>query len=76
MTEKLKQVPHTAEGLRDALFEELNELRAGTVTVGHARVVSQLARRIIEISLLELYGRQQLEKAKDVKRLVRESVKK
>lgn len=41
-------VPHTSEGLRDALFDELNALRAGLTTVQRAKAVAMLAARVIE----------------------------
>lgn len=57
---KLPPVERTAEGVRDALFDELNMLRAGQVTTAHARAVAQLARQIVEAARLELFHRQQL----------------
>lgn len=50
----LPPVKRTAEGIRDALFDELNLLRAGKVSTSHARAVSNLARNIIEAAKLEL----------------------
>ncbi len=41
-------VPHTSEGLRDALFQEINGLRSGTTTVERAKAIAMLATRIIE----------------------------
>jgi hypothetical protein len=44
----LGKVPATSEGLRDALFDEINALRAGTTTVQRAKTIAMLAARIIE----------------------------
>lgn len=63
MSAKLKSVPaarplpaveRTAEGLRDALFDELNLLRAGEATAAHARALANVARLIIECARLEI----------------------
>ena len=50
----LPEIPRTAEGLRDALFDEINGLRKGTTDVNRARVISQLAHRIIEAARLSI----------------------
>ena len=50
----LPAVERTAEGLRDALFDELNALRAGKVDTRHARTISLLAKQIIDAAHLEL----------------------
>lgn len=60
MKEKnLPEIPKTAEGLRDALFDEINQLRMGKGNVARARVVAQLAHRIIEAARLsiQLHGK-------------------
>lgn len=44
----LAPVPKTAEGLRDALFDEINALRAGTTSPQKARTISLLASHIID----------------------------
>lgn len=49
----LPPVERTAEGLRDALFDELNLLRTGNATTAHARAVANLCRLIIETARLE-----------------------
>lgn len=66
--------PSNFNGLRDILFEELNLLRAGKVSVGRARVTSQLARRIIEAATLDLYAQHQLGGQQNIKRLMSENV--
>ena len=53
----LPPVQRTAEGLRDALFDELNLVRAGKVDTKHARAVATLAKNIIESAKLELAHR-------------------
>lgn len=50
----LDPVERTSEGIRDALFDELNLLRAGRVDALHARTVANLCRTIIEAARLEL----------------------
>lgn len=45
---KLPDVPKTAEGLRDALFDEINLLRQNKTTPNRARAISQLARDVID----------------------------
>lgn len=56
----LPPVERTAEGVRDALFDELNSLRAGEATTSHARAVANIARLIIESARLELHHIKQL----------------
>jgi hypothetical protein len=43
-----REIPKTTEGLRDALFEEINLLRQDKTTPNRARALSQLARDIID----------------------------
>lgn len=60
--EYLKPIPKTAEGLRDALFEEINLLRAGKSTPQKARVVANLASQIIDSMRVQIqHGRMLLE---------------
>lgn len=44
----LGEIPKTAEGLRDALFDEINALRNGTTSPQRARTISLLASHIID----------------------------
>lgn len=55
MLKPLAPVPQTLAGLREALFDELNHLRAGKTTTAKARSTSLLAKRIVETVLLELH---------------------
>ncbi len=48
MAKEIRPVPKTTEGLRDALFEEINLLRANKTTPNRARALSQLARDVID----------------------------
>lgn len=48
MADLLPPVAATSEGLRDALFDEINGLRAGTTTVQRAKAIALLAARVIE----------------------------
>ncbi len=50
----LPPIERTAEGLRDALFDELNLLRTGETTTAHARALANVARLIIDTARLEL----------------------
>jgi hypothetical protein len=63
-------------GLRTALFNELNLLRGGKISVSRARVTSQLARRIIETVTLDLCAQNLLGNGtqKDLKRLTNNNV--
>lgn len=45
---KLMVIPKTTEGLRDALFDEINLLRQNKTTPNRARALSQLARDVID----------------------------
>lgn len=56
----LPAVPRTALGLRDALFDEINGLRNGTVTTQRARVMAQIAHRVIEATRLEVQCRKMM----------------
>lgn len=51
---KLPEIPKTAEGLRDALFDEINALRRNKGNVQRAKVIAQLAHRIIEAARLSI----------------------
>jgi hypothetical protein len=46
--DSLLPVPKTSEGLRDALFDEINGLRAGTTSPQKARAISLLASHVID----------------------------
>lgn len=48
----LPEIPKTAEGLRDALFDEINWLRQGRVDVTHARSLANLVRQCIDAARL------------------------
>lgn len=50
----LKNIPKTASGLRDALFDEINALRRGEDTLRRAKTIAQLAHRIIEAARISL----------------------
>jgi hypothetical protein len=50
----LPAVERTAEGLRDALFDELNLLRSGEATTSHARALANIARLVLESARLEI----------------------
>ena len=55
MKEKpLPPITMSAEGLRDALFDEINSLRSGKGNIQRAKVIAQLAHRIIEAARLSL----------------------
>jgi hypothetical protein len=78
-----KKVEHISEpvtislrGLRDGLFDELNLLRSGKISVSRARVTSQLARRIIETVTLDLVAQNILGDgtSKEIKRLMTQNV--
>lgn len=80
---EVKRKEHVSEavtvnlkGLRDALFDELNLMRAGKVSVSRARVTSQLARRIIETVTLDMCAQNLLgdNSSKEVKRLMSNNV--
>lgn len=51
---ELPPIATTAEGLRDALFDEINQLRSGKGNIQRAKVIAQLAHRIIEAARLSL----------------------
>lgn len=51
----LPPVKRTAEGLRDALFDELNLIRSGKTGTARARAVAMVARNIIDAARLDLY---------------------
>ncbi len=60
-------VPKTAEGLRDALFDELNLLRRGGTTPQKARVTAQLAAQIIDSIRVQIQHQRLLVQMKDGK---------
>lgn len=64
----LPAVERSADGLRDALFDELNLLRAGEATTSHARAICNVARLIIESARLEV---QQLKEVRNAARSLR-----
>lgn len=65
MSEAQLAVPKTAEGLRDALFDEINALRAGTSSPQKARAISLLASHVIDSLRVQIqHGRLLLDKDK------------
>jgi hypothetical protein len=64
----LPAVERSAEGLRDALFDELNLLRSGEATTGHARALCNVARLIVETARLEV---QQLKEVRQAAKSLR-----
>lgn len=51
-------VPKTIEGLRDALFDEINLLRSGKGNLQQARAVAQLSAQAIDSIRVQIqYGR-------------------
>lgn len=59
----LPKIERTAEGLRDALFDELNLLRTGEATTNHARALANVARLILECARLEVQQMKTLQSA-------------
>lgn len=54
-TDEMKAITdRTSAGLRTALFDELDGLRAGTVTATRANAVAKLATTIVETVRMEL----------------------
>ena len=54
-------VPKTIEGLREALFDELNLVRSGKGSLQQARAVAQLAAQAIDSMRVQIqYGRMML----------------
>lgn len=54
----LEEVPKTTEGLRDALFDEINLIREGKSNPQRARALAQLADRIIDSIRVQIqFGR-------------------
>jgi hypothetical protein len=53
MVSPVSRVLRTPEGLRDALFDELDDLRSGKVNTTHARAVGLIARSILDTVKLD-----------------------
>lgn len=56
----LPPIERTARGLRDAIFDEIDGLRAGKVTPGHARAMANLIRQCIDAARLDLQHRRMM----------------
>ncbi len=55
---KQQLVPKTLEGLREALFDEINKIRSGKGNLQQARAVAQLASQAIDSIRVQIqYGR-------------------
>ncbi|OFZ03686.1 MAG: hypothetical protein A2X97_14085 [Bdellovibrionales bacterium GWA1_52_35] len=55
---KMMTVPKTIEGLRDAIFDEINQLRSGKGNLQQARAVAQLSAQAIDSMRVQIqYGR-------------------
>lgn len=67
----LPPIERSAEGLRDALFDELNLLRGGECTTSHARALANVARLILETARLEIQQMKTLKSAAKSLRLGR-----
>ena len=65
----MQNIDKNLEGLRDALFDELNLFRAGKVDNAHVRSVGLLADRILRAATLDLFASGQMEEPKKVKQL-------
>lgn len=64
----LDKVPKTVEGLRDALFDEINSLRTGGGNLQRARVLAQLSSQIIDSMRVQIqHGRLMIEGKKSIK---------
>lgn len=54
----LTEIPKTTEGLRDALFDEINLVREGKSNPQRARAIAQMADKIIDSIRVQIqYGR-------------------
>src|SRR4051812_41461890 len=60
ITAPLPAVERSAKGLRDAIFDEIDGLRAGTITPSHARAVANLVRQCIDAARLDLQSRRSM----------------
>lgn len=60
-------VPKTIEGLRDALFDEINELRSGRGNLQRARAVAQLSAQAIDSIRVQIQYSRMILQAKDEK---------
>lgn len=67
--QRLPPVAKTLEGLRDALFDELNLLRQGKTTTSKSRAVAILSKRILEAAMVELVADGDTRALRTVKRL-------
>lgn len=56
----LPPIERSARGLRDAIFDEIDLLRAGTATPGHARALANLIRQCIDAARLDLQHRRSM----------------
>jgi len=63
----LPPVIRHAEGVRDALFDELDLLRANKVTTRHGRTVALLAKQIIDSARLEIAEQNKLKNAEPLR---------
>lgn len=63
------EVPKTIEGLRDALFDEINLLRADKTTTQKARALAQMAREIIDSVRVQIQYARLLKSDKSIKEL-------
>lgn len=65
----LAAIPKTTEGLREALFDEINGLRDGTTTPTRARLICQAAARIIDSIRVQIqHNKVLLEAADEIKK--------
>ena len=62
---ELVAIPKTMEGLRDALFDEIIELRGGRGNLQRARAVAQLASQAIDSIRVQIQYSRMLTKAKE-----------
>lgn len=55
------EIPKTIEGLREAIFDEINQLRSGKGNLQRARAVAQLSSQAIDSIRVQIqYGRMML----------------
>lgn len=56
--ESQKPIKKNAAGLRDAIFDEINSMRAGTGDVKRAHAIANLVKQVIDAARVEIQAKQ------------------
>ena len=73
--DEIKETIRDSKGLRNMLFEEIDNLRRQKITASHARAIARIAENILNSVKVELYMVGVLQNDREVKMIETPSIK-